>query len=173
MLGRPPSLAVWFAVGCGVAGVLLIQPPQVADGRLAALLVLASSLSTALAMIALHRLGGTDARAVIVHFSAVAMAFCVASLLLFDREFATVDLGDPSTLALLLGMGVAALTFQLFLTKAYATGEASRVSVVNLTQVVFALAFDVLLFGYSFDRFTLLGMALVVTACGVALTKVR
>jgi drug/metabolite transporter (DMT)-like permease len=124
-------------------------------------------------MIALHRLGEIDARAVIVHFSAVALVFCLASLFLFDRPLANVDLCDLSTLSLLLGIGLAALTFQLFLTRAFAVGEASRVAVVNLTQIGFALAFDALLFGYTFDRLTLLGMALVVAACGVALTTIR
>jgi drug/metabolite transporter (DMT)-like permease len=61
---------------------------------------------------------------------------------------------------------VAALIGQLFLTKAFAEGEAARVSVVGLTQIVFALAFDVRLFGYTFAPLALLGMALVVAPTG-------
>jgi drug/metabolite transporter (DMT)-like permease len=37
------------------------------------------------------------------------------------------------------------------------------VAVVGLTQVIFALLFDVLLFGHSFAPLTLLGMVLVLT----------
>jgi drug/metabolite transporter (DMT)-like permease len=162
LLRRPPPASVWLAIASGVLGVVLILRPDISEGRLASLLALASSVFTAVAMIALHRLGGVDARAVIVHFSAVALALCVATLFLFERAFAPRDLWDTRPLLELLGVGVAALVGQLFLTRAYAVGEAAGVSVVGLTQIVFALAFDVLLFDHTMGPWTLLGVALVV-----------
>jgi drug/metabolite transporter (DMT)-like permease len=162
LLRRRPSTAVWLAVASGVLGVALMLRPHFAAANLASLLALASSVFTAVAMIALHRLRRVDPRAVIVHFSAVALALCVASLFLFDRAFSPGDVWHPDTLLLLLGVGAAAMTGQLFLTWAYAVGEAAGVSVVGLTQIVFAMAFDVLLFGHTFGPATLLGVALVV-----------
>jgi drug/metabolite transporter (DMT)-like permease len=163
-LHQPPSAAVGLAVASGVLGVALVQPPDVTEGKLASLLALVSSVFTAVAMIALHRLRGVDARAVIVHFSVVALAFCIAALFLFERAFSPGELWDARSLLLLLGVGVAAITGQLFLTWAFAAGEAASVSVVGLTQVVFAMAFDVLLFGYTFGPAALLGVALVVAS---------
>jgi drug/metabolite transporter (DMT)-like permease len=63
---------------------------------------------------------------------------------------------------MLLGVGVAALIGQLFLTKAFAAGEAASVSVVGLSQVVFAVVFDVLVFRDRFTAAALAGMGLVV-----------
>jgi drug/metabolite transporter (DMT)-like permease len=163
LVRRVPSASVWLAAVTGILGVVLIQQPRLADGSLAAGLALASSVFTAVAMIALHQLRDLDARAVIVHFSAVALVFCFAALFLFDRPYAAFDVWDAPALLLLLGVGTAAVTGQLLLTKAYALGDAARVSVVGLTQIVFALAFDVLLFEHTFDAVALLGMALVVT----------
>jgi drug/metabolite transporter (DMT)-like permease len=165
LLGRSPSPATWLAAGSGVLGVFLIQQ-HFGDDDLANLLALASSLFTAIAMIALHRLRDIDPRAIIVHFSAVTLLFCVASLFLFKRSFSAADLGDTASLLSLFGVGVGALAGQWYLTKAFAAGDAARVSVVGLTQIVFGLAFDLLLFGYTFTPTTLLGMALVAAPTG-------
>jgi drug/metabolite transporter (DMT)-like permease len=172
LLRQTPSMLVWLAVASGVLGVLLIQPPQLAEGLLAPQLAektwafalsLVSALFTAIAYIALSRLGDVDARAIIVHFSTVALSFCVAALFLFERSFTLVDLWQAETLLLLLGVGAFAMTGQFLLTRAFAAGEAASVAVVGLTQVIFALIFDVLLFGHSFAPVTLLGMVLVLT----------
>src|SRR5262249_29033690 len=124
---------------------------------------LTSSFFSAVAMIALNRLQAIDPRAVIAHFSAVALAFCVVALFLFERAFPARVLWKVDVLLMLLGVGAAALIGQLFLTKAFAAGEAARVSVVGLSQVVFAMVFDALVFRDTFSAPALLGMALVVT----------
>jgi drug/metabolite transporter (DMT)-like permease len=63
---------------------------------------------------------------------------------------------------MLLGVGISATTGQLFLTKAFAAGPPAKVSVVALTQVVFAALFDVVVTGHAIGPVTLAGMALVV-----------
>ncbi len=171
LLRRPPAPAVWLAAASGICGVYLIQRPHFANRGLAAALALASSLFTAVAMIALNRLRAIDPRAIIVHFSAVALLFCIASLFLFERDFAFDDIGDAPTLLLLLGVGTAALVGQLFLTKAFADGDAARVSIVGLTQFVFALVFDVLVFDHAVSGLTLLGMMLVLAPTAWVMTS--
>jgi drug/metabolite transporter (DMT)-like permease len=162
LLGEAPTASVWLAVGSGLAGVALIQQPHFAAGNFAVLVALASSLSTAVAMLGLHRLQRLDPRAIVVHFSAVASVFCVASFFLFGHGPVFDGLRDTRPLVLLLGVGVTATVGQLFLTRAFAAGPAARVSVVSLVQVVFALALDVLLFERRCEPATLLGMGLVV-----------
>ncbi len=122
-----------------------------------------ASLFTAIAYLALHRLQGTDPRAIIVHFSAVALAFCTASLFLFERKFPMPTNLDGWTLLQLLGVGVSAVIAQLLLTVAMAAGSATKVSVVGLTQIVFAMGFDVMLFGLRIRAEELLGIAMIVT----------
>jgi drug/metabolite transporter (DMT)-like permease len=130
-------------------------------GNVAIFVALAGSFSTALALIGLHRLQGIDTRAIVVHFSAVALVLCVGSLFLFDRSDSPRALFASSTLLLLLGVGVAATLGQLCLTKAFATGNPARVSVVGLSQVVFALVLDVLLWKQPLTAGKLLGLVLI------------
>jgi drug/metabolite transporter (DMT)-like permease len=162
VLKERPSGRVWLSVACGVAGVVMIQQPHLAEGDGTCLIALAGSFFTAIAMIGLHRLKGIDTGAIVVHFSAVALLFCVASYFVFDRAAPPESL-DGQPLLLLLGVGVTATVGQWALTKAFSSGPPAKVSVVALTQVVFALAFEVFWWQRSFSPLTLLGMALVLT----------
>jgi drug/metabolite transporter (DMT)-like permease len=164
VLGERPSPAVWLAALTGVAGVALIQAQvRQAEGPLdpfAVGLALVASVSTAVAMLGLHRLQDLDPRAIVAHFSGVAALFCLASLFIGPAPAAR-HLGDSRTLGLLLAVGGTATAGQLFLTRAFAAGPPAKVSVVGLTQVVFALGLYLLLERPEFHPATLVGIALV------------
>jgi drug/metabolite transporter (DMT)-like permease len=162
VLGQRPGRDVWAAIIIGLTGVVLIQRPEAAGDRLACALALGNALSTSVSMIGLNRLGGVDARAVVTHFSGVATVLTFAFVLLSGGGVDYAPLGDASVLAVLAGVGVAATVAQLFMTKAFASGSPSKVSVVGLTQIVFALLFDLLFWQRRFDALALLGMALVI-----------
>jgi drug/metabolite transporter (DMT)-like permease len=162
LLGEMPSWRVWLSVAGGVAGVALIQQPHFAAGNFASFVALGGSFSTAVAMIGLHRLRHLDVRAVVVHFSTVSLLFCVASLFLFERGVTPREGVAGWPLLMLFAVGTTATVGQLFLTKAFASGPPDRVSVVGLTQVVFAMALDMVLWQRSFDRLAILGTVLVV-----------
>ncbi len=161
VLGERPAGRVWLSVASGVVGAALIQQPHFAEGNWATLVALSCSVSTAFAMLGLHRLHGLDPRAIVAHFSGVALVFAVAALFVFERGSAAHASADAATLLTLLGVGATATVGQLFLTKAFAAGPPSRVSVVGLTQVVFALALDWLLGHHPVGAQKLLGTALV------------
>jgi drug/metabolite transporter (DMT)-like permease len=161
MLGERPGCGVWLAVASGLAGAALIQQPHFAERNFASLVALGSSVSTAVAMLGLHQLHGIDHRAVVVHFSGVAVLFGGAMFLLLGPGPAPVALPRGHGLAMLLAVGAAATVGQLFLTRAFAAGPPARVSVVGLTQVAFALAIDVCLLGEGLDWRKLLGVGLV------------
>jgi drug/metabolite transporter (DMT)-like permease len=161
ILGERPGWRVWLAVACGISGVALIQQPHFAEGNFASLVALACSLSTALAMIGLHRLQGIDPRAIVVHFSVVSMLFVVLAWFVLDGATREPLYLDSRLAFLLLGVGLAASIGQVFLTKAFAAGEPAKVSVVGLSQVVFAMLFDVLLLAHEFNTLSLLGTLLV------------
>jgi len=163
VLGQRPRAGMWAAIAVGLAGVVLIQRPEAMGDRLAGALALGNAFSTSVSMIGLNRLGGVDARAVVTHFSGVATVFTLAFLFLFGGHVDYNALRDTTTLALLLGVGLAATAGQLTMTKAFASsGSPSKVSVVGLMQIVFALLFDLLLWHRRFDALVLLGIALVV-----------
>jgi len=66
----------------------------------------------------------------------------------------------------LLGVGITATIGQLFLTKAFAEGDPSKVSVVGLSQIVFAVLLEESLGKQAIDATTLLGMGLVLVPAG-------
>jgi drug/metabolite transporter (DMT)-like permease len=163
VLGQRPAGSVWLAVAAGLAGIVLIQRPGAGGDRLAAMLALANALSTSVSMIGLNRLGGVvEARAVVTHFSGVATVLTLLFLLPASRSINYAPLQEAGTLGLLFGVGCAATVGQLAMTKAFALGSPSRVSVVGLMQIVFALVFDLLFWRRAFGPLVMLGIALVI-----------
>ncbi|HZI19310.1 MAG TPA: DMT family transporter [Pyrinomonadaceae bacterium] len=162
VLGERPGAGVWAAIAAGLCGIALIQKPRGDGETLAALLAVGNALATSVAMLGLNRLGGLDARAVVVHFSGVSTVFTVAFLLLSSGAVEYSALADPRTLLLLAGVGLTGTLGQLAMTRAFALGSAPRVSVVGLTQIVFAALFDLTIWRRPFDALTVLGILLVV-----------
>jgi len=161
LLKETPSPRVWLSVASGIAGVILIQQPHFAEGNFASLIALGSSFFTAVAMIGLHRLAAVDPRAIVAHFSGVSVLFCIPTFFLFDRNNTTEETFSAQTALLLLCVGVTATIGQIFLTKAFAAGTPAKVSIVGLTQVVLAMALDIVLWHRSFVAATLVGFFLV------------
>jgi drug/metabolite transporter (DMT)-like permease len=162
VLGQRPGAHVWTAIAVGMVGIVLIQRPQAAGDRLAAMLALGNAISTSVSMIGLNRLSGVDARAVVTHFSGVSTVFTLLFILLTGGNIHYDALRDTNTLMLLVGVGLGGTLGQLTMTKAFALGSPSRVSVVGLMQIVFALLFDLLLWRRAFDALVILGITLVV-----------
>ncbi|HEY7328340.1 MAG TPA: DMT family transporter [Gemmataceae bacterium] len=158
-----PTLSVWVAAVCGVCGVALIQAPHFnADIKAtsAVALSLTAALTSAVAMLGLHRLKGLDPWAVVVHYSGVSTLFVLTSWAIGGPP----DLGglaEKKTLLLLLAVGMAATLGQLCVTRAFTSGQPMRISVVGLMQVVFALGLDLLFEGPNVQLITLAGIGLV------------
>src|SRR5262249_6953310 len=160
-----PGLPVWAAAGCGVLGILLIQRPSfegVPGAGVAVPLALGAAMLSAVAMLGLHRLKELHPWAIVVHFSGVATLFVLGACLFGPRPPVEQAL-DGEHLRLLLGIGATATVGQLCLTRAFTMGQPARVSVVGLTQIVFALGLEVGFGGSPFDDATrLAGIGLVV-----------
>jgi drug/metabolite transporter (DMT)-like permease len=161
ILNIPPTWLEVFGVVCGLTGVVLIERPHHVDGdSLAVAVSLLASVSTAVAMLGLHRLKHIQAPAIVAHFAGVASLVAGAWLVLRGGGLGP-RAGEPLTWLLLLGVAASGTAGQFFLTKAYAEGMPTEVSVVALTQVLFALGFDVALWGRTLTGWTLLGFVFV------------
>jgi drug/metabolite transporter (DMT)-like permease len=167
---EPPSAQVWLSVFSSVLGVALMELSLPADyGEaspfphwLATVCTLLAAFSSAVAMLGLHQLRHIHPWAIVAHFSGVALLFSLVSFFLGQHTVPTSTPPPQSiTLLLLLAVGTTATVGQLFLTKAFAAGPPTKISVVNLTQVVFALLLDGMLGNRYFQVQTLAGMALV------------
>lgn len=187
VLGTWPRWDTWLAITVGAAGVVVMQKPG--SGPLDSSLVAAAlaSLTTSIAMLGLHRLKYLHPSAIVTHFSAVSVVFCLAAMWLLPLHTKSTQNHSPPAAAaahdvgeahlappvdsqawpippwlLLAGVGVAATAGQIYLTKAFAAGVPARVSVVGLSQVGFTALADTLFFGRSFQLHTLLGMLLII-----------
>jgi drug/metabolite transporter (DMT)-like permease len=158
LVGEKPARSVWLSVFAAVGGVFLILDPNLEEANVATLFAVVASISTAFAMLGLHRLHWIDTRAVVVHFSGVSLVFSLVALISVEHRLPVEQFGDTMTLWMLLGVGVSATIGQLFLTKAFTIGSPAKVSVVGLTQIVFTM----LLARESFDLLRLLGIGLVI-----------
>ena len=92
----------------------------------------------------------------------MATLFCAAACFAFPVEHAVTDYANVTVMLMLLGVGLSATIGQLLLTKAFTTGNAARVSVAALSQIGFAMIFDIVFWGRQITWPGVAGMALVV-----------
>jgi drug/metabolite transporter (DMT)-like permease len=175
MLGKLPSNKTWVALLISCAGVWLmyagslknvsIRASGTYNPSLAIPAAILAGILSGVALINLHRVKDLDTRAVVAHFSGVAttLSFVVWMLVPVSAPTMTVE---PSSIGLLLCIGVAATIGQLCLTQAFSSGAPARVSVVGLSQVVVAVVVKWFLESRIPTTGSLLGMLMVVVATG-------
>jgi len=157
-----------FAVGLGMAGVMVVLAPQLtatAEGdlgarqALGAMLVLMSATFAALAQIFIRKMVATERAATVVFY------FTLSSMLL---SFLTLPFGwvVPSAhdAALLVAAGLMGGIGQGLLTSAYRFAHASVVAPFDYASMLFAIAIGYLIFAEVPARATLAGAALIVAA---------
>ena len=171
MLKKRPSVSDWVAICIGIFGVGLIQKPHLSDNYLAIASAIIASFFTALAMIGLHKIKGVPTQAIVVHFSGVATAVSLMFLPFAPNVTTTIGDMDFKILLLLLGIGISATIGQNFLTLAFSTGAPTKLSVVGLSQVVFAVIGDVLFWHKSLEITELIGISLILLPTGWIMLK--
>jgi drug/metabolite transporter (DMT)-like permease len=160
-----PATGVVIAVLTSVAGIALIQQPHFQSGKFACLMALCGAFFTSIAMLGLNRLRSIDPRAIVVHFSGVASLATGAFLALTnlaDRKDYSAQLNGRHVLIPLALVGIAGVAGQIGMTLAFAKGQASRVSVIALSQILFGLIFDAIFWSRSVNAISLLGMIFVI-----------
>src|SRR5262245_18856624 len=129
-----PTTGIIIAVLTSVIGIALIQQPHFQRGKFACLTALCGAFCTSIAMLGLNRLQHVDPRAIVVQFSGVASVTTFTFLMLTDPKDYSVQLNSRSVLILLVLVGMAGVSGQIGMTLAFARGQASRISVVALSQ---------------------------------------
>ena len=156
-----PTRGIIVAVLTSVIGIALIQQPHFQDGKFACFMALIGAFTTSIAMLGLNRLQSVNPRSVVVHFSVVASVSTLIVLLLTSNRATYAPLQNAQAASLLLLLGTAGVLGQLGMTMAFAKGHATRVSVISLSQILFGVLADLLLWGRRFNLVSLFGMLLV------------
>ncbi len=159
---QKPTANIGVAVLVSVIGIALIQQPHFQSGKFACLMALCGAFCTSIAMLGLNRLQHIDPRAIVVHFSGVASLATTTFLLVTNRKDYSAQLTDKTTLLLLVLVGLWGVAGQIGMTMAFAKGQATQISVVALSQILFGLVFDVLFWNHAVNALSLLGMVMVV-----------
>ena len=173
LAGERPTLSVWGAVGCAVAGVAITQNADFSQLDSAHFAALFAAFFTAIAMLGLNRLHGVASLAVVVHFSAVSTVVCAIAYFTFETPIGTGHQMESPVLLQMLAVGVTATVGQVFLTKAYRAGSATRVSVVGLSQVVMVMIYEAMVEGRHFEIRQIIGTVLVLGPTAYLMVRER
>jgi len=165
-LGEPFPRRLWWGVGLGFLGVIVILRPGPGIFQPAALAGVAAALFAAVAQVGVRQLTRSEpSLRIVFYFGVISTAVSALPLV---REWRTP--ASPLWLTLV-AMGLLATAGQLLLTEAYAFAPAARVGPFIYTSVVFAGVFDWGLFGRPPDRFTLAGAVMIALAGAVVLKQ--
>jgi drug/metabolite transporter (DMT)-like permease len=174
LFGERPTLTVILAILCAVVGVAVIYKADFHSFTLAHAAAVFASIFTAVAMMGLNRLKGLQSLAIVTHFSAVSTVFCLACYFVFPLQSGLPTLPDSTNLWLkLLAVGGTATIGQVFLTKAFRGGVATKVSVVGLSQVVMVMLWEGVIDRRSFTIWQLVGAALVLGPTAYLMARER
>ncbi len=166
MLGETVGMLRWSAVGIGFLGVILILSPYLGDGlsggddaAIGAVIGFAGAALTALAMIQVRQLTGTETTASIVfYFTLTATLFSLVTL-----PFGWI-VPDFRTGVLLVLIGTVGGIGQILLTLAYRYAPVSVIAPFDYTAMIWSLLIGYFVFGEVPYAVVLIGAAIVIGA---------
>lgn len=168
LLGEKPTLVRWIAVAFGFAGILVLLRPGSAVFHPAAILLIGAALFNALYQLLTRKVTG-DSVHTTLFYSALVGAVVSTLALPFASSGAPLT---GVTLILLLLTGLLAGTGHWLMTRAYLIAPASLLTPFTYVQMVWATMFGYFVFAQIPDRWSFLGMAIIV-ASGVMLAVVE
>ena len=168
VLGERPTRVRWAAVALGFAGVLVLMRPGSSVLHPAAVLLVAAAVCNALYQLLTRRVTG-DSVYTTLFYSAVVGAAGFTLAVPFALESSPLAWFDTG---LLLAMGVLAGLAHWLLTRAYLTAPASLLTPFTYVQLLWATLFGYLVFRQLPDRWSVVGM-LIIVGSGVMLAVVE
>jgi drug/metabolite transporter (DMT)-like permease len=164
VLGEKATRARWIAAIVGFVGILILVRPGAAAFHPAAALLVLAALCNALYQLLTRKLQKDSPYTTLFYSALVGTA--VLSLALpaaeLPREFTTRDATFLLVLGALAGLG------HFFLTSAFLAAPASLVAPFTYLQMIWATIYGYFIFSQLPDKFSLLGMAIVI-ASGIGL----
>lgn len=175
------SAVAWFCILLGFAGVILINRPSVDMGWKFHMVGLVCGVSSAVAYLSVSSLNRYyDTRVIVLSFILSGIVLPLAGMLIGlvpgvpHDEFLVGEFRLPQGIEwfYVVGMGLAALMGQYFVTKAYGHDKAGVVSAIGYSNIVFALLIGLFLGDAFPDGQSLAGIALVMVS-GVIISLSR
>lgn len=147
----------WAAVIVGLCSVVFMLRPGGEGSLFGSMVAVAAAFLSALAMIAVRRLGSTEHSLTIVfYFSLFSALFAGIAMIFAWTPPTMVSLMYLLAIGLLGGLG------QVFLTYAYANAPAAYVSPFSYLTILFSVGFDLLIWGHVPGQEIVTGSVIVV-----------
>lgn len=150
---------VWVIV-IGVIGALLIIKPSFDLSVVPAIYALLSAVSAGAAYAVIRRLTKYDKPTVIVFYFCLFSSVTMMPFMMLEG-FVVPNFNEFLGL---LGIGVFALTAQLFMTNAYKYAPASELSIYNYVEIIFSLLFGFVIWSERPDVVSILGAVMIILA---------
>lgn len=158
LLGERVGGSTVVALACGIAGVLLIVHPSGSGlDPLGVAFALGGASCSACAYVTVRQLARTEHPLVIVYYFPL-----VATPLAIPWAAASWVTPSAVELLLLVAIGLATQVGQVFLTMGLAAERVSRVTAVGYLQIVFAMGWQLAVFGDAPAAPTIAGAALII-----------
>ena len=158
-VGEPFSQKLWWPIGIGFVGIVLILKPGLSMLAPIALIGLAAGMFSALAMAGIRKLTDTEPAIRVVFYFSLASTLVSALPLAWRWQTPAADLWFPLFL-----IGVLSTVAQVLMTRGYAQAPAAQVGPFLYAIVVFAGIFGWAVWDEVPDRLSLAGTLLVVLA---------
>ena len=163
VLGEVVRAARWAAIVVGLLGVLVIVRPGTEAFQPAALLVVASSSSWAVAVVLTRRMAGHDPTATTLMWSAVVGLVAMTFMLPFGWEWV-----GPLDWVVAIALGLVASAGQYLMVQAYRFAPASLLAPFSYSSLLWSTVLGWALFAALPDVWTLAGAVVIVAAGLVA-----
>jgi len=160
LLGERPEAARWFASIAGFIGILILVRPGSAIFHPATLLLVVAALCNALYFLMTRKLADESVYTTLF-YSALAGTVGLSLALPWQLDGATPTLRDG---VLFLLLGLFAGLGHWFVINAYLLAPASLLTPFAYLQMIWATAYGFAIFGQLPDRWSALGMAVIVTS---------
>jgi drug/metabolite transporter (DMT)-like permease len=159
MLGEVVGVRRWIASVIGLLGVLVVVRPGTGAFHPAAILVVLSSLTSALASVLTRMMARIDTSATTILWSACTGTVVLSAALPFEFLLPT-----PGELALLLVLGTVASAGQYLMVLAYRHAAVSVLAPFGYSQLIWATTLGFLVFAAIPDAWTFVGAAIIVAS---------
>lgn len=146
----------WLLFLIAFLGVLIIKGFGTDINTIGLLLVITSALFLGLIFVVIRKIGSKEHPLVIINYFMV-MAFVFGGFMSINNWI------QPNTtqLILFLSSGVFGYVGQLYMTKAFQTGETSLIAPVKYLEVIFTIIIGAFWFGEIYNLWTILGIFLI------------
>jgi drug/metabolite transporter (DMT)-like permease len=163
VLGERIGGATFAALAFGIAGVLVIVHPSGAGlDPIGVAIALGAALCSSTAYVTIRQLARTEHPLVIVFYFPL-----VATPLAIPWAVAEWVTPSPVEILLLVAIGLATQVGQVFLTMALAIERAGRATSAGYLQIVFAIGWQLAVFGDPPELETIVGAALIIAGTAV------